>query len=168
MTPVYFTPGMFGHPSSLCGTKPTCDPGTGTAKAAVFFLDALGTSLFGGRLFCVTHSSSAMNKARNAGFGLVVLRGCWQIPGELGGLPLTVCSTPDSRKNRTLSGSFRSLPWRSVCSNEPDFTQYSFDEFTSNTFGHVSVAAHRSMRPAVLPESGSDRTGHANGKRFSG
>src|SRR5215468_8826789 len=109
-----------------------------------------------------------MNSARSAGVGFVVLRNCWQMPGEFGGAPALVCSTPDSRKKRTLSGSLRSRPSGSVCSSDPVLTQYSFAEFTSMAVAQVPVAEQRTLRPPFLPVNGSVDRGYANGKFASG
>src|SRR6266576_6062953 len=129
---------MSGNPRASCGTTPS-PLDSGIEYTAV---PLVGTSLFGGLTPKATHSSNATNIARSAGFGSVGLRYCWQVPTESGGAPVTVCSTLESMKKRTLSGSeFRSFPVGSVCKSEPAFTQYSLAELTSKALGQVNRAA---------------------------
>src|SRR2546428_763955 len=68
---------MLGKPRAACGTTPS-PLGCATEYTPV---SRSGTWLSGGLRPWLTHSSSAMNKARSAGLGSVVLRICWQLPG---------------------------------------------------------------------------------------
>ena len=80
----------------------------------------------------------------------------------------TPCRAPEIRKKRTFSGSGRSLPAVSVWSSEAALTQYSLAELTSIDLGQVSLARQSSLRPPVLPETGSSSTGKAKGNNASG
>ena len=147
---------MAGKPSFARGTLPLTVAGCGTENTAVPS-DTRGTRLRGGATSAVTHSSSATSSARSAGAESVGFWSCWQLPRR----PTrpVPCCVPATRKNRTCSGSDRSLPSVSVCSSDAALTQYSFAELISNTRGQVPEARQRAPRPPVLPETGSCSSG---------
>ena len=87
---------MAGQPRLACGTcpMPRGELAVVVEKTAVPS-DLRGTALAGGAVPSI-HWSSATKSARSGGLGSMVLRGWAHTPGELAGLPATVCSTLES------------------------------------------------------------------------